>query len=140
MLKVSFPVVVAVVLLSPLASILCSSVGSVSGQLPADVKEQILEKHGPGGFCPECTRNVRLEVLGPGKLSPLDRNMGVDKVVCVKVYSEVQYTDGTWRDIVDHILAKRTGDYWDVGIYYGNVTERDWKEHSCPGQHEPSGR
>ena len=113
------------------------SVGSVSGQLPADVKEQILEKHGPGGFCPECTRNVRLEVLGPGKLSPLDRNMGVDKVVCVKVYYEELWPGPIWRDTVDHLLVTRTGDYWKGGL---PVYERGWKEHSCPGQVEPSAR
>ena len=104
----------------------------VIADLPADARQQIIDALSDDGYGTLRTvRNVRLRVTGRGQPLPMERQTGVDTVICYQVSYEFLAEQGGWAIVDETNIAMRIGNAWSTSIISRNT---DWQEHSCPGQ------
>lgn len=93
---------------------------AVGGSLSEEVKNEIYSRYG---------NDVKIEVMGKGKVLPFEKDFGIEEVICYRVRWN---NGGNGFDMIESMVATRVGNNWDSG--WITPYDEEWLNHSCPGE------
>ena len=127
-------ILVVITLLLVLATVAaCTGTGAApqNDLLPQPVKDALLANE----FSAENHRNVEIEVTGEATVLTYEKELGIEKALCLHIRYEKKLAADQWAAGANSRVIQQKGDEWIIndGLL---AVERAWSQHSCLGSYE----